>query len=234
MQQELLFSSKEFKQLLGVSDCELMHMRVSGGLKFIKNGSAYLYKLHDKNLLLNHPIANELVNWYQKKHAITLDNSPQEVESKDLLLMLLENILLPINKQFGSVKVTYGFVSADLNRYIQKSSSAGTCPSIDQHSASELNLSNNKICKRHGLACDFIVSGYEIKMDQIMNFIVNNLDFDKIYYYGKDKTLHVSISNVSEKHLQIMNVSEKGRRIPGKKAYQAEAKVLAGKILNEC
>ena len=145
--------------------------------------------------------------------------------------MLIETILLPVSKRFGDIKITYGFVSPELNRYIQKNSSSGTYPSIDQHAASELNNANNHICKRHGLACDFIVNGYEKQMGKVMLFIVNNLGFDKIYYYGKDKPLHVSVGDKSERHLQIMNVSDKGRRIPGKKAYGNKAKVLAEELI---
>jgi hypothetical protein len=63
-----------------------------------------------------------------------------------------------------------------------------------------------------------------------MLFIVKNLGFDKIYYYGKDRPLHVSIGRKSEKHLQIMNVSNKGRRIPGRKAYGNKAIELAEEI----
>jgi len=228
---ELTFTSKEFKQLLNVSDCELMHMRVSGKLKFVKKGNTFLYQLHDKQLLLKHPISNQLLNWYQEKHPISIDNSPKEVESINSTLMLVETVLLPVIKKFGDIKITYGFVSPELNRYIQKNSSSGTYPSIDQHAASELNNVNNHICKRHGLACDFIVKGYEEQMDEVMLFIVNNLGFDKIYYYGNDRPLHVSVGNESERHLQVMNVSDKGRRIPGRKAYGNEAKMLAEELI---
>lgn len=34
---------KETMESLKVSSCELMHMRVSGNLKFIKKGNAYFY-----------------------------------------------------------------------------------------------------------------------------------------------------------------------------------------------
>ncbi len=228
---ELTFTSKEFKQLLSVSDCELMHMRVSGKLKFVKKGNTYLYQLHDKQLLLKHPIANQLLNWYQENHDISIDNSPKELESINSTLMLVETVLLPVIKKFGDIKITYGFVSPELNRYIQKKSSSGTYPKIDQHAASELNQANKKICKRHGLACDFIVNGYEKQMDEVMLFVVNHLDFDKIYYYGNDRPLHVSVGNESERHLQVMNLSDKGRRIPGRKAYGNEAKLLAEKLI---
>ncbi len=231
MPQKLLFSSKDFKQLLNISDCKLMHMRVSGELKFVKKGNAFLYQLHDKHLLLKHPLANQLLNWYQEKHPTSIDNSPKEIESINSALVLIETVLLPVSKKFGEIKITYGFVSPELNIYIQKNSSSGTYPSIDQHAASELNQANKHICKRHGLACDFIVNGYEKQTDQVMLFIVNNLRFDKMYYYGNDKPLHVSVGNESERHLQVMNVSDKGRRIPGRKAYGNKAKRLAEELI---
>jgi len=230
MPKELLFSSKDFKKLLQVSDCELMHMRVSGELNFVKKGNAFLYKLHDKHLLLKHPLANQLFNWYQGKHAINLDNTPKEIESIESTVMMIETVLLPISKRLGNVTITYGFVSSELNKYIQKNSSSGTYPSIDQHAASELNNANNHICKRHGLACDFIVNGYEERMNEVMLFIVKNLSFDKVYFYGNHRPLHVSVGSESERHLQIMNVSDKGRRIPGRKAYGNKAKILAEEL----
>lgn len=227
MSKELMFSSKEFKKLLDVSDCELMHMRISGHLKFVKKGNSFLYLLSDKKLLLKHSITKQLIDWYQKRHSISLDNSPKEDESIGSIISIVEGVLIPVSNQFGELTVTYGFVSGELNKFIQKNNSSGTYPSIDQHSASELNKANNQICKRHGIACDFIVKGYEKKMNEVLLFLVNNLDFDKIYYYGKDRPLHVSVGNESERHLQIMNASDKGRRIPGKKAYGDEAKQLA-------
>lgn len=229
--QPVLFTSQEFKKLLNISDCELMHMRTSGKLKFIKKGNSFFYKLEDKKLLLNHPLADSLFNWYQKKHPEFIDNHPKEIESVNSILMLIEAILLPIEKEFGDIDITYGFVSSELNRYIQKHSSSGTYPSIDQHAASEINKANKSICKRHGLASDFIVKGCEMQMDKVMLFIVKNLNFDKIYYYGNNKPLHVSVGNNSEKHLQVMNISDNGRRIPGRKAYGFEARKLAEELI---
>ena len=36
-------SSKEKKEQLKISACELMHLREAGNLKFIKSGKSYLY-----------------------------------------------------------------------------------------------------------------------------------------------------------------------------------------------
>jgi len=37
------YSSKEAKTVLKIQDCDLMHLRTSGKLKFMKKGNAYLY-----------------------------------------------------------------------------------------------------------------------------------------------------------------------------------------------
>lgn len=230
MKPELFLPTKEFKQLIGISDCELMHKRLSGELKFVKKGNAFLYRVDDKRLLLKHPLASQLINWYRERHPISIDNSPKEVESINSILSLIETILLPINKKFGDINITYGFVSYELNSYIQKHSSSGTYPTIDQHAGSELNKSNNQICKRHGIACDFFVKGFENKMNEVTQYIVKNLDFDKLYYYSESRPIHVSVGDSCERHLQLMNISEKGRRIPGRKAYGDEAITLAEEL----
>ncbi len=38
-------TSKETQKLLKISSCELMHLRVSGKLKFKKQGNAYYYQV---------------------------------------------------------------------------------------------------------------------------------------------------------------------------------------------
>lgn len=44
-------SSKEVLKELKISSCELMHIRVSGKLKFRKKGNSYLYNTDDvKNI----------------------------------------------------------------------------------------------------------------------------------------------------------------------------------------
>ena len=38
-------TSKETMKLLKIKSCDLMHMRVSGKLEYIKKGNAYFYKV---------------------------------------------------------------------------------------------------------------------------------------------------------------------------------------------
>lgn len=42
---EQWLSSSEAKKALKISDCELMHLRTSGKLKFMKKGNAFFYLL---------------------------------------------------------------------------------------------------------------------------------------------------------------------------------------------
>lgn len=52
MKEEKYLSSKEAKAALKVQDCDLMHIRTSGRLKFIKRGNAFMYSLESIEQLL--------------------------------------------------------------------------------------------------------------------------------------------------------------------------------------
>ena len=39
--------SKEVEKELKISSCDLMHLRVSGKLSFMKNGNSFLYNIND-------------------------------------------------------------------------------------------------------------------------------------------------------------------------------------------
>lgn len=46
-------TSSEIKKLLKLSDCQLMHLRVSGKLPFKKKGNRYIYFIDVKNTTYN-------------------------------------------------------------------------------------------------------------------------------------------------------------------------------------
>ena len=54
------FTSKEAQRLLKISGCELMHLRVSGKLKFKKQGNAYYYLVNQNQVNQTKPSQNEL------------------------------------------------------------------------------------------------------------------------------------------------------------------------------
>lgn len=223
-----MFSSKNIKAISKVNDCELMHLRTSSKITAIKKDNAYLYELPHGKTALEHPVGQQLLNWYQTKHDVELCNEPEHPSSRSALEDLIAEILLPIYRKYPNIKITYGFTSATLKKYIAKHSPNGTAPTLDQHASYELNNAHNPICDRGGAACDFIVPN--IATSEIVRFIVEHLNYDRIYYYGNDKPLHVSNAQKPIKHLQIMAESDKGRRFPSKKAHGDAAIALAKEL----
>lgn len=168
----------------------------------------------------------QLIDWHKTKHNFSGTNTPSS-SSELALAELTNNILLPLSEKFGAITITYGFTSPELNRFIQRNSSAGTAPALDQHACCEQNSKGSSICKRAGAACDFWVQGFEFNMHEVALYICQHLPFDKLYFYGRHRPIHVSVASQPLRHLQVMQQSQSGRRIPAKKAFGDKAKVLA-------
>ncbi len=172
----------------------------------------------------------QLINWHLHKHnGFNGSNSPT-LMSELMLVKLTTQILLPLAEHFGDLTITYGFTSAKLSRYIQHQSPAGTAPTLDQHACCELNTKESPICERPGAACDFIMQGYEARMHEVALYICQHLPFDKLYFYGRNRPVHVSVSDTPLRHLQVMMKSPNGRRYPGKKAFGDNALALAKEL----
>lgn len=215
------FSSKQMMKIFNVNGCELMHLRKSQQLDFTKKGNAFLYKLPKSEKLLGLPVGQCLLNWHKAKHQSLINNKPLQQKSVEALYVLLSEVLIPVQLEFGQVIITYGFTSAALKKYISRQSSSGTAPSLDQHSGYEQNKKGNMICSRGGAACDFYVE--QTSMKTITKYIVNNLSFDRLYFYGDNRPIHISANEHPIKHLQIMQESIAGRLFPGKRAQGEKA-----------
>lgn len=221
-----MYSSEDTKTILKISNCELMHLRERGGIDYEKRGRAFYYYLPVGHSVLAHPLGQDLLNWHKDKHNFHQLNEPILDSSKMALERLVDEILLPINRMLGKPIITYGFTSFPLKKFIQKASPSGTAPTLDQHSSYETNSAGTQVCCRGGAACDFFVEG--VATSDIVRFITQKLNYDRIYYYGNNSPLHVSIHLTDPlKHLQIMSESENGRRYPGKKAFGDQAEILA-------
>lgn len=169
---------------------------------------------------------SRVLNWYKSKHPDFLgENRPSE-QSLDYLNELCELILLPLEQQFGEVTITYGFTSPELKRYIQKNSPKDTAPELDQHASLELNLKGNQICKRDGASCDFVLKGYEKRMQEVALFITSSLPYDRLYFYGKDKPIHISIGPENSRYALIREANKEGIRVNKQSAKGIDAKSL--------
>jgi len=167
-----------------------------------------------------------LINWFQVRHPewkLEGDNTPLQQQSIDSLRQLHHDIVSPLEQAFGNVHITYGFTSPELLRRIKKDSPGHIAPELDQHASFELNLRGNRICKRDGAACDITLSGYENQMQRIAHYIVDNLKFDRLYFYGDSRPIHISVGPENNRFVQIMNTSADNKRSMGKHSYGDDA-----------
>jgi hypothetical protein len=139
---------------------------------------------------------------------VQVDNSPKELKTYEAISYLATKIMDPIFEQFGQPQITYGLCSHNLQKHIKKS----VAPTLDQHAGSERNSKGNLICPREGFAVDFKIEN--ITTDYVARYIVEHLEFDRLYFYGRDKPLHVSSNAISETRMIIMFNEKNGRRIP--------------------
>lgn len=216
------------KETLNVSSCELMHLRDAKKLEFIKKGNAFFYQLPKSVSLLAHPLGAKLINWHNSRHDLSTNNFPIQPKSIKSLEYLVSEILLPIASKFKRPTITYGFTSSELKNYISLNAPKGTAPKLDQHSSFELNKDGNMICSRGGAACDFYIK--DCSMTNVVSFIVNNLSYDRLYFYGENRPIHISVNEDAMKYLQLMHESKNGRRYPGRKARGTDAIRLIGEL----
>lgn len=136
-----------------------------------------------------------------------IDNVPQSPDSYNALHSLTTTVLDPVIDYFGGIKLTYGFASPALTRHIN----GRIEPKLDQHAACEVNRKGAPVCSRRGAAVDFLVE-YE-DMREVARWIGANCPFARMYLYGADRPLHVSIDNSNAGEIFEMKVHG-GRRVP--------------------
>lgn len=135
-------------------------------------------------------------------------NRPKQPDSYTALYELAVNILDPIIDYFGMIRLTYGFCSHELGKHIKKQ----VAPKLDQHAAHERNSKNNLICPRLGAAVDFIVE--DENMREVANWIAENTPFDRLYFYGENRPIHVSFSAEPKGEIIDLIMTENGQQVP--------------------
>ena len=137
-----------------------------------------------------------------------LPNLPVEPATYTALYDLAVNILDPVIDYFGMIRLTYGFCSPELAKLIP----ARIAPKLDQHVAHEKNRKNQPICARLGAAVDFLVP--DENMLEVAEWIAKNISFDRLYFYGVDKPIHVSFGPESTHEFIEMRSLPNGRLVP--------------------
>lgn len=137
-----------------------------------------------------------------------LPNLPKEPETYNALVELARNIIDPVVDYFGMIEPTYGFCSAALAKNIP----ARIAPAIDQHAGHERTRGGSHVCSRLGAAIDFLVADED--MEGVANWIIANLPFDRLYFYGRDRPIHVSYGPEQSRVAYRMEVTKGGARMP--------------------
>jgi len=132
----------------------------------------------------------QLIECGETQEITCLPNLPKEPDSYNALYELATKILDPLIDYYGMIKLTYGFCSPELGRHIK----GRVAPKLDQHAAHELNRLGKPVCPRLGAAVDFIVE--DENMREVAYWIMANLTFDRLYFYGSDRPIHISYSAV--------------------------------------
>lgn len=139
---------------------------------------------------------------------LRVPNRPIQPATYNALYALATNVLDPVCEYFGAIELTYGFCSAALATQIK----GRIAPELDQHAAYELNRRGVPICARGGAACDFLVRDED--MEEVAQWIIANLPFDRLYFYGKDRPIHVSYGDPGARSAYRLVEAPNGRRLP--------------------
>lgn len=129
----------------------------------------------------------------------TIDPWPQNAQSVAALTALACELLDPLIAEFkhSRFRLTYGFCSDSLRRSLLKTNPetgkpfGRIAPKLDQHMSFEMNPKGEPFCSRLGAAVDFKIDGVG-GLDVASWMIKERLPFDRLYFYGKERPLHVS------------------------------------------
>lgn len=151
----------------------------------------------------------------ETQQRLNLSNLPSSPDTYNALFQLATQILDPVIDYFGGINLTYGFCSGELGKHIKERVE----PSLDQHASHEKKKNGKFICERLGAACDFIVEDEDMR--EVADWIIENLPFDRLYFYGSTRPLHVSFGPSNQRAAFEIQKLEGNKIIP--KSYKLKA-----------
>ena len=150
----------------------------------------------------------QLVECGQTQQRTHISNVPKEADSYTALYELATKVLDPTIEYFGMINLTYGFCSRALSKLIV----GRIAPDLDQHASHEKNRLGRPICTRLGAAVDFYVEDED--MMEVAEWVAANTPFDRIYFYGSNKPIHVSHGPVRATEFVEMRATATGKLVP--------------------
>ena len=144
----------------------------------------------------------------ETQHRLGLPNLPLRPATYNALHALAIKVLDPLIDYFGSIRLTYGFASVELTKHIRR----GVAPKLDQHAACEQGRRGKLICDRGGAACDLLVEDEDMRV--VADWIIEHLPFDRLYFFGPDRAIHVSCAPGHSRLAYIMLPGKSSRPMP--------------------
>jgi len=155
-----------------------------------------------------HLTYRHLIECGETQTSTGIANLPKEPDSFTALHDLATEVLDPIIDYFGMINLTFGFCSSELAKRIP----GRIAPELDQHAAHEHKRSGKFICERLGASCDFIVEDEDMR--EVADWVLSNTPCDRIYFYDRNRPIHVSSSPVPIGQLVEMRRLSDGKRVP--------------------
>lgn len=150
----------------------------------------------------------DLIECGETRAALNIENMPLEPESFNAIFDLAFHVIDPVIEYFGMVKLTFGFCSPALASKIN----GRIAPKLDQHAAHERTRRGGHICDRLGAACDFLIEDED--MAAVVEWIIGNVKFDRLYFYGSKRPIHISYSPTPARQVIDMIEISEGRLVP--------------------
>ena len=150
----------------------------------------------------------QLIECGETQRRLGLANLPLRPETYNALHGLCCTLLDPLIDYFGAIRLTYGFASPELTKHI----AGAIAPKLDQHACYERTSRGAPVCARGGAACDFLVDDEDMR--SVTEWIIANLPFDRLYFYGPDRPLHLSFSPNPAAEAFAMVRGPSGRLLP--------------------
>lgn len=164
-----------------------------------------------------------LIECGETQQRVKIANLPRKAASYNALYDLASKLLDPIIDYFGSIQLTYAFCSPELSKHIL----SRVAPKLDQHAAHEVDRKGNLICNRQGAACDFIVE--DENMREVADWVITNVPFDRLYFYGEDRPIHLSFGPQNSCAAYAMIKTASGATLPRRYEINQET-YMQGKI----
>jgi DNA phosphorothioation-associated putative methyltransferase len=149
----------------------------------------------------------DLIECGETWERLHVNNLPKRPQTYNALYDLCIHVLDPVSEYFGRVTLTYGFASPELAKRI----ACRICPPKDQHAGYERQSNGTMICERGGAAVDFLIK--DESMEEVMNWIRQHIEFDRLYFYSDDRPLHISYSDKNQNLVYLVQSGKPPKRI---------------------